>query len=233
MNQVVKSVVVVILTGLTCLFCYLFPNAANDPQAGLELVLPEVFPDHVVYDREVSPEEKKWLPADTGMLKRVYYPKDAVSSDDAIYRSVSATLILSGSDQRSLHRPQVCLDGQGWAIRKQEVKELMINGKKLQVMDLHLEMNQVQADESLKLIQAHYVYSWIGSKTNTPHAKKRAIISAKENMFYNRNTRWGYPSVMTYVNLDKGEKREAAQKRAYNFYEQYGTLFLKNYQNTK
>jgi len=229
MKAMLKSVLVLVLTGVTILLCYLFPNAATDSQTGMELVLPKVIPGHLAYDREVSELEKEWLPADTGMLKRVYYPKDAVSQADALGRSVSATLILSGSDQRSLHRPEVCLVSQGWTIKNQTVVPLEINGKRLKLKDLHLEMMQMQPDDTLKKIQAHYVYGWIGSKVSTHDSLQRALISAKENMFYNRNTRWGYPSVMTYVRLDEGEERAAAQKRAYDFYEEYGEVFLKNY----
>ncbi len=229
MNQIFRCLIVVTLTVVTVFLCYKFPNAATDPQTGLTLILPEEIPNHASYDREVSEVEKEWLPSDTGMLKRMYYPKDAISQNDALQRSISATLILSGSDQRSLHRPEVCLVAQGWSIKQATVKELTINGKKLRVKDLHLEMMQMQADDTLKKIQAHYVYWWVGSKTSTHDSLQRALISAKENMFYNRNTRWGYPSIMTYVYLDEGEERTAAQKRAYDFIEQYGSTFLKNY----
>ena len=229
MNQIFRCLIVVALTVVTVFLCYKFPNAATDPQTGLTLILPEEIPNHMSFDREVSELEKEWLPSDTGMLKRMYYPKDAISQHDALQRSISATLILSGSDQRSLHRPEVCLVAQGWSIKHATVKELTINGKKLRIKDLHLEMMQMQADDTLKKIQAHYVYWWVGSKTSTHDSLQRALISAKENMLYNRNTRWGYPSIMTYVYLDKDEERAAAQKRAYDFIEQYGSTFLKNY----
>jgi len=229
MTYIFKNLLVVILTVITVFLCYKFPNAATDSRTGLELVLPESIPHHISYEREISDLEKKWLPSDTGMLKRVYYPQDAVSAADAMSRSVSATLILSGSDQRSLHRPEVCLVSQGWTVKHYTVVPLKINGKVLKLKDLHLEMMQMQPDDTLKKIQAHYVYGWIGSKTSTHDTLQRALISAKENMFYNRNTRWGYPSVMTYVRLDEGEARTEAQKRAYDFYEEYGETFLKNY----
>ena len=229
MKQIIKSVVVVVLVAVTAGLCYKFPNAATDPSTGLELVLPETLPGHAFYDREVSALERKWLPSDTGMLKRVYYPKNSKTQEEAHLNSVSVTLILSGSDQRSLHRPEVCLVSQGWTVTDHTVKKLEINGKSLRVKDLHLEMQQLQADDSLKKIQAHYVYWWVGSKISTHDSMQRALITAKENMFHNRNTRWGYPSILTMVNREKGESREIAQQRAYEFIENYGSVFLKNY----
>jgi len=229
-RDLIKSFVILALTLVTVFLCHKFPNAAaTDMQTGLVLALPKEIPGHLAYDREVSPLEKKWLPADTGMLKRTYYPKSALDRATAIAESISATLILSGSDRRSLHRPEVCLVSQGWTIKNQTVKRLEVNGKALRVKDLHLEMMQAQEDDTLKKIQAHYVYWWVGSETSTHDTIQRALISAKENMFHNRNTRWGYPSIMTYVYLDKGEERQSAQQRAYDFIEDYGSTFLKNY----
>ena len=224
-----KSALIVFLTGVTVWLCQEFPNAATDPQSGMVMKLPKEIPGHVGFSREVSEEEKVWLPSDTEMLKMAYYPKNARSQEEAVNRSISATLILSGSDQRSLHRPEVCLDGQGWAITDQPIVQLEVNGKKLKVKDLHLQRTQTQEDKSLKTIKAHYIYWWVGSNVSTADTAKRALISVKENILHNRNTRWGYPSIMTYVDSDRGEEREDAQKRIYSFLENYGAGFLKNY----
>lgn len=224
-----RSFLVVGLTGLTVLLCSMFPNAATDPQTGMVMKLPDEIPGHVGVVREVSEEERVWLPSDTQMLKRSYFPKGAESKSEAFMKSIAVTLILSGADQRSLHRPEVCLDGQGWAIVDQPIEVLQVNGKPLKVKNLYLERSQVQDDKSLKKIKAHYVYWWVGSHVNTADTAKRALISAKENIFYNRNTRWGYPSIMVSVDEDRGESRSDACRRAYAFVEQYGAAFLKNY----
>lgn len=226
----IKSLFILALTGITAWLCHMFPNAATDPKTGMVMILPEVILNHNSYDREISEEEKHWLPSDTEMLKKTYYPKSAKSNPEAIGKSISATLILSGADQRSLHRPEICLDAQGWAIIDQPITELTVNDKKLKVKDLYLKRTETQDDKTKKVIKAHYVYWWEGSRSNTPDTFQRSLISAKENIFFNRNTRWGYPSIMTYVYTDGGEKREDAQKRAYDFIEQYGVSFLKNYQ---
>lgn len=224
-----KSALIVFLTGVTVWLCQMFPNAATDPQTGMVMKLPDQIPNHVAFSRDVSEEERVWLPSDTEMLKRVYYPKGATSQEQAVNQSLSATLILSGADQRSLHRPEVCLDGQGWAIVDQPVVELEVNGKPLKVKDLYLERTQSLDDKTLKKIRAHYVYWWVGSKVSTADTAQRALISAKENIFHNRNTRWGYPSIMVSVDGDSGEERKDAQARAYGFIQQYGAEFLKNY----
>jgi hypothetical protein len=59
---------------------------------------------------EVTAVERDILPPDTGFSRKVYVslanPKDAVL----------LSIVLSGRDRTSIHRPEVCLVGQGWTI---------------------------------------------------------------------------------------------------------------------
>ncbi|MDB6167539.1 MAG: eight transrane protein EpsH, partial [Verrucomicrobia bacterium] len=59
---------------------------------------------------EVSPVEREILPADTGYARRDY-----VAVADARQR-VFLSVVLSGRDRTSIHRPELCLVGQGWSI---------------------------------------------------------------------------------------------------------------------
>lgn len=225
-----KGALIACLTGITVWLCQAFPNAAENSEPGLIMKLPEEVPGYIGFTREVSEVEKKWLPSDTEMVKKVFYPKGVQSQEEALNKSIAATLILSGSDKRSLHNPKHCLDGQGWKFVDKPVVSLEVNGKTLKVKDLYLEKTETLEDKSLRKVQAHYVYWWEGSHVSTPEIATRTLVSAKENIFENRNSRWGYPSIMTYVDLERGESRKDAQKRAYDFIQQYGTQFLKNYQ---
>ena len=79
-------------------------------------------------------QEKKWLPSDTTYLKMTYKEK-GLNEALASYRALHATLIVAGSDSRSLHRPQVCLTAQGWAIAQKEVVALQTTGGELSIMN--------------------------------------------------------------------------------------------------
>lgn len=59
---------------------------------------------------EVSAVERELLPADTG-----YSRKNYVSVADAS-KQVFFSVVLSGRDRTSIHRPELCLVGQGWTI---------------------------------------------------------------------------------------------------------------------
>jgi EpsI family protein len=59
---------------------------------------------------EVTAFEREILPPDTGYSRKLY-----VSLDDP-GRSVFLSVVLSGRDRSSIHRPELCLVGQGWTI---------------------------------------------------------------------------------------------------------------------
>jgi len=228
-DAIIRSAVLVILASVTVTMCLAFPNAASDPRTGMVMRLPEYKVGHHVMKVGVTEEEKVWLPPDTEILKRAYIPRGVGSPEEAWRKAILATLILSGTDQRSLHRPQVCLDSQGWEVEKQEVAPLVVNGKPLEVTDLHLLRLDRQRDGSLKRVRAHYVYWWVGKDRTTPSTLWRSVYSVWDNMVHNRNSRWGYPSVHTTVLEELGEDgRAEAQERAYDFIRTHAPLFQKS-----
>ena len=87
------------------------PGVKTRPVAGsknLEIMLPETAPG---YTSEISTDSEKalsQLPPDTSFRVRFY------KADDGFFSQVS--VVLMGSDRSSIHRPQICMTGQGWAI---------------------------------------------------------------------------------------------------------------------
>lgn len=60
--------------------------------------------------QEVTAAERGILPADTGFSRRLYFNHHDPS------RQVFFSVVLSGRDRSSIHRPELCLIGQGWTI---------------------------------------------------------------------------------------------------------------------
>lgn len=218
-----KFILVPLLTVVTVFLCNLFPNAADNSQAGMTLKLPKNIEGYVTKDIEPSSQELVWLPSDTGILKREYVPLD-----EKLFQRMYATLILSGSDQRSLHRPEVCLDGQGWEIVSYKFEELDVSGKPLEVKSLRLK-KVITVEGQLKELNAVYVYTWVGSEITTSKSFMRALLSAYENIFFNRNTRWGYPAVMSYLPIDSDISLSQIEENCFDFYRDHGKVFLKKY----
>jgi exosortase/archaeosortase family protein len=59
---------------------------------------------------EITAIEREILPEDTGFSRKLYVPV----ADPA--KHVLFSLVLSGRDRTSIHRPELCLVGQGWTI---------------------------------------------------------------------------------------------------------------------
>lgn len=59
---------------------------------------------------EVGLVERQILPSDTGFSRRIYV------SPQAPEQVVLLSIVLSGRDRSSIHRPELCLVGQGWSI---------------------------------------------------------------------------------------------------------------------
>jgi hypothetical protein len=74
----------------------------------VQVVLPESVPNYKAQIIPVSDVESNSLPADT-CFGKMYY-----SSADGFDASVN--VVLMGADRTSLHKPQFCLEGQGWRI---------------------------------------------------------------------------------------------------------------------
>jgi hypothetical protein len=231
-----RSVVLVSLAAATIILCSWFPNAGRNSQVGLYMWLPEDTFELKGRSVSVSSQEADTLPEDTTYLKMAYLEKFK-PPEVARYRQMSATLILSGNDRRSLHEPEICLDGQGWKIEKREVDVVSTLGGDLEVMTLQLgrwakKDGDFVTDENGERIriQAIYVYWWVSAEGSTPHADERVVRTALNNMFRNLNDRWGYPSIMVPVDARFGSQEglREARKRAFDFVSEYAPKFQKS-----
>ena len=213
--------------------CKIFSDSETNPIAGVVVWLPDEIFGYEVETGEIGEEEKRWLPSDTTFLKRIY-TEDWLPKNEAGFRSLSATLIVAGSDSRSLHRPQVCLTAQHWTIEKREVVKLDTLGGPLEVMDFHLVRTVRNADGSARVdssgepiyLRAHYVYWWIGPDASTASDEKRVWFEVWNSILKGRKERWAYPSVMVWV--DQRKESGEAQKRAYDFIKKYAPGFQKS-----
>src|SRR5262245_49023294 len=74
----------------------------------LEVLLPEKVLDYKSAPIEISEVETNMLPKDTSFGRRLYEAADGFH--------IQASVVLMGADRTSLHKPQFCFQGQGWAI---------------------------------------------------------------------------------------------------------------------
>jgi hypothetical protein len=225
MRKYWREAVFVGLCVVTLGLCHFFPNAATRPESGIILWLPDSIPGHDGAEIDLSDIEKGILPPDTTKLSMNYVEWDR-SLDIGAYRSLTATLILAGADKRSLHKPEICLNSQGWSLGGSEVMTLETKGGPLEVMGLKLSRKVDQGDGSHRVQRARYVYWCIGRDVSTPHSNRRLLISAKNNIFHNVNDRWASASVFAFVDERLGDAGVAeTEDRVFGFIQQYAPEF--------
>ncbi len=203
-----RPAVLLALSGVTALACWFSPAMKNGEEAGVVMNLPVRVPSFVGQMEKPVAEETNNLPEDTTIAK-MRYATAAAGKDESDLVHVS--LVLAGSERRSIHRPEVCLPGQGWSIVGSEVVPVEIApGKILKVKDLTIEKTGHRADGTETRIRAHYVYWFIGTDITTPSHFERILRTTWDSIVRNVNHRWAYASVMTLVteNLDPVETHE-------------------------
>ena len=195
--MIARSFILFALCGMTVLLCQISPQSKGGDEIGILADLPMVAGSFVGESEPPSERERSLLPSDTIIVKREYRtPGRSVGNRDLAH----ASLVIAGNDSRSIHRPEVCLDGQGWTITDSRVHEVkLLSGEVLRVRDLTIEREVLLGDGTKLPLRAHYVYWFVGADVSTPSNLDRQLISLRDSVFRNVNHRWAYPSVMARV----------------------------------
>jgi|JI6StandDraft_1071083.scaffolds.fasta_scaffold02803_6 exosortase len=188
--------------------CHLSPEVRAGDSAGVVMSLPTAAGRFLGQPLGMDAAEKELLPADTQMVKMQYRSPGLPEDRDL----AQVTLVLAGAERRSIHRPEVCLDGQGWTLLDSRIVPVEISpGRVLEVKDLHIEREIGRPDGSSKKLRAHYVYWFIGTDVTTPSNAVRVWLSTWDNIARNVNHRWAYASVTAWV-TDNLESSECGQR---------------------
>lgn len=132
--------------------------------------------------------ERDLLPADTLVLKKRYEAPDG--------RTVYASIVMSGRERASIHRPQVCLVGQGNEITRSEVIPVDLEGRQpLDVMVLDMLRRWRTKDGRNAEHTSYYAYWFVGKGRETASHLMRMYWMAADRIFHNRSHRWAYISV--------------------------------------
>jgi len=148
----------------------------------------------------LSKEERDILPADTEGARRIY--------TDAAGHQVFCSLVLAGRDVTSIHRPELCLTGQGWhwsGIKIAEVPTAAVAGGALQVSRLDAAHTVVMKDGRTGESQAIFVYWFVGKDRTTPYHWQRILWTTLDRVFHNRNHRWAYFLLHAPVTTNQAE----------------------------
>lgn len=148
--------------------------------------------------------EKALLPPDTILLKKQYHDPEG--------HSIFASVVLSGKERASIHRPEVCLVGQGSEITKRYILPVNLEGRgELDTMMMTLSHRRHDASGNVIEGASYYDYWFVGNGRETPHHWQRMLWMATDRILFNRAHRWAYIAVAGQRRADTDEyKAEAA-----------------------
>lgn len=187
-----KAAAVLAVVSFTLWLTSIAGDLNTDTVPGVEMTLPDRIGDFVGTPEEMSDAERNILPGDTELARMRY--------QDPFGQTIFASIVLSGGEKRSIHRPEICLPAQGWSIGSGSVVPVpLASGRTLEIMLLNLSRPvEVGPGESLR-IRSLFAYWFVGKETTTPLHKVRIFKTSWDRVFKKTNHRWAYVSVSSIV----------------------------------
>jgi EpsI family protein len=144
---------------------------------------------------EVSKVEREILPADTGFSRKNY----AFVADRT--RDVFLSIVLSGRDRTSIHRPELCLVGQGWTIDRATQQTFRSaadqkHGEDFRVTVLRVR-REVPSTKGKVIVPQLVAYWFVGGDTVVPSNWERFFEDAWNRIVRGRADRWAYVLMQT------------------------------------
>lgn len=141
---------------------------------------------------KVHTTETTMLPPDTVYGRRAY------SDPNGFYALLS--VVLMGTDRTSIHKPQFCLQGQGWRIEHSEVIDVPIprpHPYDLKVMKLSLANEFRQKDGSFQPVKGYYMYWFVADGQLTPYHFERMWWMGRDLFTKGVLQRWAYVAYLS------------------------------------
>lgn len=130
----------------------------------------------------ISLAEKELLPADTEIIHKTYRGKNG--------ENYQVSVVVSGYNRRSIHKPQVCLVAQGHHITKQYPAIVKLD------KDRSLDITIMELDSSKNF----YAYWFTNGEIETASHLNRLFYTAWDGIIHNRRRRWAYISIYSSIN---------------------------------
>jgi hypothetical protein len=166
------------------------------PEKVLDFTSTNLPPEQVVLD---------YLPKDTSYAQRLYTASDGFR--------VSGNIVLMGMDRTSIHKPEICLPGQGWRIEQKTVVDVPIGGPcpyRMPVAKWIASNVARTADGQSRPVGGVYVFWFVADNEQTVSHPQRMWWLARDLLLKGVLQRWAYVS---YFSLCDPGQEEATFER--------------------
>ncbi|MFA5688392.1 MAG: exosortase-associated EpsI family protein [Kiritimatiellales bacterium] len=153
-----------------------------------QLELPDTDPETGEKLYTMSLAEYDALPHDTQFVKSIY--------TNEISDQVFVSIVLSGSERNSIHRPQRCLPGQGNTITATKYIKVPLEGRKpLDVCVLEIQRRYSDKEGNPQTYYGYYAYWFIGQGRETASHYERMFWLAWDRVVRSVAHKWAYVAV--------------------------------------
>lgn len=189
-----------------------YSHDAENPKQYLvsELELPNIDPVTGKKLFTMSLAEYDALPHDTEFVKSIY--------TNDVNGQVFVSIVLSGKERDSIHRPERCLVGQGstivnqhfWNVVMPQIIEIPLEGRTpLKVAVLETVRNYRDADGERKTYYGYYAYWFVGQNRETPSHYIRMLWLAWDRVVNSIGNKWAYIA----ISGDRGDEKSKAYEQ--------------------
>lgn len=217
-------VIVVIFLGIVTAAAFRFTGSVNSvTESGVNMALPEQVGSFSGKDQPLSEGERFVLPKDTEIIKKAY--------TDPAGDVLNAQIVLSGAEKRSIHRPELCLPAQGWAINRRETIPVKLsNGREISVLKTTISRQVEVAPGVTRPLTSLYCYWFVGKDVTTSSHMMRVLLTSWDRILHHKNHRWAYVSVSAPILQgfkQGGLDLQGTQKMIESFISEVGPRIMK------
>jgi exosortase len=174
-----------------------------NPRVGIKLAAdglnPVALPNYLGTDWEgqsadITPIEREVLPPDTGFSRKNYV------SLHNLNERVFLSIVLSGRDRTSIHRPEICLVGQGWTITGRTQHRFTrpdVSGAPVPATLLRIEREFTTPRGKKVKVPALFAYWFVGADKIVASSVERVFYTSLDRLRHLQAHRWAYVVVQT------------------------------------
>lgn len=203
----------VVTLGFSAVF--FLPKSVGQP-FGVSLALLPKIGDWYGKDEEILAEERSTLGKGTDFARKRYRTDYATDpSGRGVTYGLLVSMVLSGPDMStSIHRPERCLDAQGWTVLESDDVEIDLEGKgRFSVTRLYNRMTKRAPDGTTHTFDAYTYYWFVGEHEIESTHWGRWYTDNKDRLFRGVNQRWAFITVTGVIPTQNDPaKSEAAKK---------------------
>jgi len=195
-RMLARGALLVGLAAVTPLFCSLIGQQPPLSPSGVRMALPLSVGSLQGIPQEATAQEMNAL-TEGVHIERKLYVSDA--------RQMLATIVLSGPSRRALHRPDICLPGQGWSIAgKSEVPVRLSDGREINVMMMRVFRDSLTDGGHLVRLRGINLFWYQGyGEVQTADYYNHVFLTYFDSVFKNLNHRWALMSF--FIPFSEGE----------------------------